>query len=271
MKPKTIPKKIIISESLFIKSFRLAKSNPSKTGLMILFDALFIISVFALNKLTQYLTESFIGTIISPTLSSAAVFIIFSLIYYLTALFAYSFFKYSILDFIKSLFEKAEFSFRRLGQFYSLNIIIAGIFLAVMLLANFLLASIKQNYAPFAFIFLAVPYLLFFYAAVNTSHSLFYQGASVKESIKKGFKITFTKIKIYRETILVMVILAILLWLLFFGSGYLISLLASKNYSMYLATYSYFKQASIIILDAALYLAILINRISFYAITKEDK
>src|SRR3989338_4258597 len=194
---KTIPKKTKISGSLFIKSFNLAKSSPGKTGLMALFDALFIASIFALNGLTQYLTSGFIETLISPTLPSAAIFIIFSLIYYLIALFAYSFFKYSILDFIKSLFERTEFSFKRLGQFYSLNIIIAGIFLAVMLLANFLLASIKQAYAPFVFIFLAVPYMLFLYATVNISHSLFYQGYSIKESIKKGFKITFTKIRIY--------------------------------------------------------------------------
>ena len=167
--------------------------------------------------------------------------------------------------------DESEFSFRHLGKFYSLNIIIAGIFFAVMLTANFLLASIKQTYAPFVFIFLAIPYLLFFYIIINTSHSLFYEGASIKESIKKSFRITFTKMKIYRETILVMIIFGLLLWLLFYGSGYLIRILTSKNYSLYLAAYSYFKQASIIAFDVALYLIILINRISFYAVIRENK
>jgi len=271
MKLKPVPKlKIEKKESLFIKNFKLAKSNPNKTGLMVLFDVLFLISVFALNKLVQYVAPALVGTI-APTLASAVLFIVFSLIYYLIALFAYSFFKYSILDFIKSLFEKTEFSFKRLAQFYSLNIVIAGIFFAIMFLANFLLISIKQEYRPFVFIFLAIPYLLFLYIIVNISHSSFYEGASIQEAIKKGFRIAFTKIKVYRETILIMILVALLLWLLFLGSGYLIRLLASKNYTLYLNTYAYFKQASIIVFDLVFYLVILINRISFYALIRENK
>jgi len=77
--------------------------------------------------------------------------------------------------------------------------------------------------------------------------------------------------KIYRETILIMILLALALWLLFFGSGYLIRLLASKNYSLYLNTYAYFKQASIIVFDLVFYLVVLINRISFYDIIRENK
>ena len=77
--------------------------------------------------------------------------------------------------------------------------------------------------------------------------------------------------KVYRETILIMILLALVLWLLFFGSGYLIRLIGAKNYSLYLNAYAYFKQASIIVLDIVFYLAILVNRISFYSITKEIK
>src|SRR3989344_9533816 len=107
MKLKPVPKiKIEKKESLFIKSFKLAKSNPNKTGLMILFDALFLVSIFALNALAAYFAQSLV---VPTNLSSAFVFIAFSLIYYLMALFAYSFFKYSVLDSIKSLSEKADF------------------------------------------------------------------------------------------------------------------------------------------------------------------
>ena len=269
MKLKPVPKlKIERKESLFIKSFRLAKSNPNKTGLMILFDVLFLVSIFALNALATYFAQSLV---VPSTLSSAFVLIAFSLIYYLIALFAYSFFKYSVLDCIKSLFEKAEFSFKRLAQFYSLNIVIAGIFLAIMLLANFIVVSIKPEYRPFLFILLAIPYLLFLYVIANISHSLFYQGNSIKDSIKKSFRITFTKMRVYRETILIMVLFALALWLLFFGSGYLIRVIGAKNYSLYLNMYAYFKQASIIVFDLAFYLVILINRISFYAISRESK
>ena len=249
----------------FITSLRLVMNNPNKIGLMLLFDILFLVSTFVLQILFGYFAKSLV---VPQTLASAFIFIIFSLIYYLIIIFAYSLFKYGILDFIKSLFEKSEFSFKRLGQFYSLNIVIAGIFFSIMLLFSFILSSIKQTYAPFVFIFLAVPYLLFLYIVTNISHSLFYQGASTKESIKKTFEITFAKMKIYREIILVMILAALSLWLLFFGSGYLIRLIASKNYTLYLNWYKYFKYASIIVFYLAFYLVILINRIAFYQIIR---
>lgn len=267
MKLKSIKK-----ELLFIKSFKLLKSNLNKTGLMILFDVLFIVSAFGLQTLFKYFAQSLnISIAIPKTTATAFIYIAFSLIYYLIVLFAYSFFKYCVLDFIRSLFERAEFSFKRLGQFYSLNITIAGIFFAVMIVLNFLLASIKPNYQPFIFIFLAVPYLLVLYMTANTSHSLFYEGASIKESIKKGFSMTFTKIKAYKEIILALVLSAFVLWLLFFGSGYIIRLIASRNYNLYLNTYTYFKQASIVVFDIVFYLVILINRVSFYATIRETK
>lgn len=267
MKQKTA-KKIRIEEPLFIKSIRLAKSNPASTGSMILFDALFLVSVFALNRLSQFFAQSIA---VPQSLAAAILFVAFSLVYYLITIFAYSFFKYAVLGYVKSLFERTESSFKRLGQFYSLNIIIAGIFFAVMISGNFLLAGIKIQYRPFVFILLAAPYLLFLYVMVNVSHSLFYEGSSVKESLKKGFRTTFTKIESYRETILTMILFVLLLWLLFLGSGYLVRLAASKNYSLYLTAYAYFKQISIIIFDIVFYLAILINRVSFYSIAREIK
>ena len=257
-------------EPLFIKSFYLLKSNPNKLGLMALFDALFLVSLFGLNILFNYFSQVFFSSI-AMTLEYAVIFLVFSVAYYLIVLFVYSFFKYCVLDFIKSLLEKTSFSFSRLGQFYSLNIIIAGMFFAVMLALNFILASIKPLYQPFVFIFMAAPYLLILYATMNVSHSSFYQGTSVKHSIKNGFKMTFTKIKSYRETILTVILAGLVLWLLFLGAGYLIQLLGSKNYSLYLTAYGYFKNASIIIFDIVFYMIILINRVSFYLIVQESK
>ncbi len=254
-----------IKNSLFVKSLKLAKSDLNKTGLMILFDVMFLVSVFALSRLGVFFAQTLV---IPQTVMSIIIFIIFSLVYYLLALFAYSFFKYSILDFIKSLFGKSSFSFNRIGKFYLLNIIIAAIFLAVMIVFNYILVSIRQSYAPFVFVALAIPYLLLLYVIINVSHSLFYEGASVKSSIKRSFEITFTRTKSYRETIIAIILFSLIFGLLFLGSGYLIRFFASKNYTLYLSTYAYFKQASVIILDLALYFIILINRISFYKLTR---
>ena len=252
---------------LFIDSLKLAKSNLNKAGSMILFDALFIVSFFGLQNLFTYFAQSLV---IEKTLMFGLILLIFTLIYYLLILLVYSLFKYILLDFIKSLFEKTEFSFKRLGQFYSLNIIISGIFFAIIIMFNFLLASIKQTYAPYVFIVMAIPYFIILYLTINISHSLFYEGFSIKEAINKGFKLIFTKIKIYRATIFMLILSALLLWLIFIGSGYLISLLASKNYSLYLSSYGYMKHISIVIFYVVFYFVILINRISFYNICRKN-
>ena len=250
------------NKSLFVASLKLATKNPNKVGLMILFDIMFFVSFFGLRTLFSYFAKSLV---VEKTLLFGLIFLVFTLIYYLIVLFVYSLFKYSILYFIKSFFERAEISFKSLGQFYSLNIIIAGIFFAIFLIFGFILENIKQAYQPFVFISLAVPYSLFLYVILNTSHSLFYEGASTKESIKKSFKITFTKIKVYRETILVMILFAVLLGILFKGAGYLINLIAPKNY---FNVYYYFKLVSIVVFDIVFYFIILINRISFYQMVK---
>jgi len=271
------PEKAKKPESLFAKSLSLAKSSPSKAGLMVLFDVLFLISALALNNLFRYAAGSMKSPV--PTPSSVAVFIVSSLVYFLIILFVYSFFKYIILDFTKSLFEKTDFSFKKLGRFYLLNVIIAGIFF-------FIFANIKGPYQIYFFVFLASPYWvllgnnvyalfsipsLLSYVIINMSHSFFYEGSSIKTALKKSFKITFTKIKIYRGTILAMILFALALWLLFLGSGYLIRIIGSKNYILYLSAYAYFKHASIAIFYIVLYSLILLNRISFYSISRENK
>ena len=250
-----------IRNSLSIRSVKRAKSNPDKIGIMILFDALFVVSFFVLKSFFEY----FAGQFPLPTTASAFyIFIIFTLAYYLIVVLAYSFFKYSLLHFVKSLFAKSYFSAGRLWDFYLLNVIIAGIFFGIMLVFNLLLASIKQTYAPYAFILLAIPYALFLYVILNISHSAFYNGASIKDTIKRAFKVAFARMRDYRETVLLMILAAFIVWLIFLGSGYIIRTITSGNYASYLAAYSYFRQISIIAIDVMIYLLVLVNRISFY-------
>lgn len=249
----------------FFNSIKAAKSAPSRVGLMILFDALFLVFFFGLQTLFGYFSQFIF---IPKNLAVIVMYIALSLIYFFIVLLIYSFFKYSMLGFVKSLFAKTPFSFDRLGQFYALNIIIAGIFFAIMIMLNFLLASIKQTYAPYVFIFLAVPYALFLYVIINISHSLFYRGCMIKEAIIKSFKTAFTRIKVYRETVLAIILLSLALGFLFLISDYLFQ---HFLYNFYLMKFGYFKLLYVILFDAILYLTILINRISFYAVAMETK
>ena len=257
--------KNVFKNSLFARSFSLAKSNPSKIGLIVLFDISFLVSFYyVLPILARYFASNIA---VSETASFLIIFNIFSLLHLFLILFVYSFFKYCVLDSIKSMFAKADSSFNRLWQFYLLNVILL---LPAYILFSAVIGGVKEAYRPYALIVLGTPVSLFLYALINLSHSFFYQGSSIKESIKRSLKITFTKLKVYRETILVIIIGALVLGLLFFGIGKIISIIASRNYMLYLNIYGYFKQTSIIALDLIFYLIILMNRISFYAIAKES-
>jgi len=249
----------------FFNSIKLAKSNPGKVGLMILFDAMFLLSFFGLQTLFGYFAQFIV---IPKNLAVMVMYIILSLIYFLIVLLIYSFFKYGMLGFVRSLFAKTSFSFNRLGQFYALNIIIAGIFFTIMIMLNFILASTKQSYAPYIFIFFAIPYMLFLYITLNTSQALFYEGFSIKESVKKSFSIAFTKIKVYREIILAIILFSLVLGILFLISDYLFQ---HFLYGFYLLKFKYFKLLYVALFDAILYLTILINRISFYTMAMEVK
>ena len=269
MKPKNVPKKTIpIKYTLFIQSFKLAKSNPSKVGLMILFDILFLVSASILNilqtVLAVYLRNSFVKDLTYGLI--VAIWVLLSLSYMLLMIFVYAFFKYSVLDFIKSLFQDTTFSFNRLGKFYILNMILL---LPTFIAFNFVLNSVQLQYQPIVFLALGIPLSLLLYLIVNFSHSSYYEGNSIRDSIKTGFKITFTKLKSYMEIILVMILFALLLWLVFFASGYLIRLLSYLSYNAYITAYAYYSKATIYIFYLVFYYTILINRISFYTIVRE--
>ena len=256
----------ISKNSLFLQSYRITISNYSKIGMMVLFDVMFLVSFFIIQKLSNYL-----GMNIVPYINFSPITFLFilSAIYYLAVLFLYSFFKFNVLDYAKSIFGKTKFSFKRFLGFFLLNLTIAFIFLILMLIIDYILMSTKPNYAPYVFLVIAIPYLLFLYIILNISQSLFYNGSSLRESLRKGFRITFTEMNSYREIVLAIVLLSIMLWLLFLGFGYLVRISTSGNNLAYLSAYSAFSEIIKWVVSIAAYLLILINRVSFYIVAKD--
>ncbi len=185
--------KSLIKNSLFAKSFNLAKSNPGKIGLMVLFDALFVVSLLSLKALLSYL-----DAVLGAPISWEVFFIklVFFFAYYLIVLFIYSFFEYIILDFVKSLFEKTEFSFKRLFNFYQLNIIFTGIFLVLAFIFSYLIASIKPQYQPYVFIIVSTPFILFLYLVLKIAHIRFYENEPLSKIIKNSFNAAFTNLPV---------------------------------------------------------------------------
>ena len=258
--------KSFVRDSVFLQSFRIVKSNLGISGMIILFDLMFLVSFLTMQKLSSYSAQAIVPY---ANLNPLLLLFALSLIYYLIVLFVYSIFKFSVLGFINSLFAKSRTSFREFWKFYVLNLAIALVFLAVMLALDYILANLKPNFAPYVFLVMAVPYALILYAVVNLSQSLFCHGNSLAASLKRGFVITFTGMKRYRETMLVMIISAAALWLIFLGIGYIIQDSTSANYALYLKVYSVFGEALKWAISIVFYFLIFINRISFYKITQD--
>lgn len=258
--------KPFIKDSVFLQSYRIVKSNLGISGIIFLFDLMFLVSFLTMQKLSSYSAQAIV-----PYINANPLLLLFVLssIYYLILLFVYSVFKFSVLGFIKSLFAKSRSSFREFWKFYVLNLVIALVFLAVMLALDYILANLKPDFAPYVFLVMAIPYALILYAVVNISQSLFCHGNTLAASLKKGFAITFTKTKRYRETVLAMIISAAALWIIFLGIGYIIQVSTSANYALYLKTYSVFGEALKWAISIVFYFLIFINRISFYRITQD--
>ena len=253
-------------EWLFLKSFRAAKSNPGKIGLIFLFDLLFLMSFFyVFPNFGKYLAQNIP---MSQTASFAITIMLLQVVYNLLVLFAYSFFKYCALDPIKSIFQKTDFSLNRLGQFYLLNV---ALFLPPYILFGFILSGIKPQYQPYVFVSVGLILSIFLYIAINAAQSNFYQGNSIKKSIAKGFDFALHKMDAYKEIVLVMAIFILALGAFLWLAGYLFNFIVTKSYTSYLITFAYFKQISIIIFDAIFYFIILVNRISFYSLAKENQ
>ncbi|MEK6942841.1 MAG: hypothetical protein AABX00_02155 [Nanoarchaeota archaeon] len=250
----------------FFESLRIAKANIGKSGLMLLFDVSFFASFYYIIPLLF----EYIASKITPSQTQTFLFLVLlmSVGYLLLMTLVYSFFKYSLLEIVKSLFQKKSFSFARLWNFCLMNIIII---LPTFLIFNAVLGGVKEAYRPYAFVLLGIPVSLLLYAAINISHSLFYEGASLKKSLKAGFNVTFSKIHIYKEQIGAFALAGISLWALFLIFGFALRSFTSQNYTLYLSAYSYLTNAEYIISYLVFYFVIFVNRISFYRILREMK
>ena len=248
------------------REFTLVKSSLEKTFTIVLFDASFLISLLLLKVVLGHFSE-----IISLPQSSLGVSMIFlfGVIYYMAIILVYSLFKFVIMGYIKNYFEKKHISFRNFWKFYRLNIFIAGIFLSIMIVLEYLLAGIKPEYQPYVFVMMAVPFSFCLYFAVNISHSCFNNEISVKVSVIRGMKDVFACFRKYSNILIFACTIAGASLILFLFAGYAIRLLSSGNYAAYLNYYSIFKQASAIALWVLIYVVVFINRISFYLAAKE--
>lgn len=254
-------------ESTFLKVHRIIKKNPNIYVYTIVLDFIFLFLIIFIGKYFGSLIPQDPQQLMAffKTTTNLLLFVfIYPVIYYLFVIFIYSMIKLSILNLIKSLYEKNRFSFKRLGKFYLLNILIFIIFFFSGLILFGLLALIlRRDFLKYVILILLIPFLFFLYSIINISHTLFIKDGK-KGIIKKNFNIAFNKINKYGMFIIWNFII-ILIYLLFYNIIHLIFRLFIFVNREILTTYGsiYIKIFNIISL-IVLYLIIAFNRIYFY-------
>lgn len=243
---------------LIKKTLSLIKKNPSQFLYMLLFDFLFVVVVYYLSVATKFFTIS----------DSLIVFGIYFLIFLLIILLVYSFFKYLILDLLKSVFGKNELNFKYFFSFYKLNLAVflvpfILIFIGVLVFAssNLLQYNLTGMVTVIVLSILLLPVFLFIYTLVNISHSLFVHAKKekiVKNALKKSLNIPFYG-RIYSYNFL---------FLLIFLAGWLIAdyILKAFGFSTYLQYYSSYRIFMWVFGAIILYFTVVFNRINFYLI-----
>ena len=191
--------------SLFYKSLKLAKEKYRTFLLILAIDMLFFASIYFINSIAK----SFLLAVLRNSIRG----IIFLIVYIGLVLAAYSFFKYAVLHFIRSMGKKEKFSLNRLRKFSFLNIIIFAIALLIYFaLSGFIYFMVNKQDWVFVGMILGIPFALFFYALINITNSLFALGSSnpLKEGLNFVFKKTNEYMGVYINILVFALIYAVL-------------------------------------------------------------
>ncbi|MDO8741190.1 MAG: hypothetical protein Q7J54_06490 [Candidatus Woesearchaeota archaeon] len=249
--------KFSIKKTLFLEVFRKIKPAPSLFFYMLLFDAMFLLSIYSANKIVGVFSE---GRIILPIYALA-----YMLLYFLIFAALYSFFKYSILHFIKSMFEKSDLNFGRFGKFYLINIIIFFVFGAIFFILSAIIPFlIVESYQKLVLRIALILFLFFAYSFLNICHSYF---ASGKNPVSAALSFTFKKIPSYIPVFLGSVLFLLAYFIIYAIIGLIMKYtLFSKPVPMSYNTI--YNAAFSIVTIVIFYLINAFNRVYFYLIVK---
>lgn len=260
-----ITKKIfdVIDEKIFLEVLRKIKSNPSLFFCMLLFDAMFLLSIYSANKIVGVFSE---GRIILPIYALA-----YMAVYFLIFVALYSFFKYSILHFIKSMFEKDVLDFDNFGKFYLLNIILLFVFAIIFLLLSAIVPLIiAQDYQKLILRIMLILFLFFSYAILNLCHSYFINKKKIRCSLSSAFNSAFKKLPSYMPVFLGSMFFLVIYFLIYMLIGYILKYtLFSKPVPLHYNTL--YNLVFSIATITVFYLINAFNRIYFYLILQKTK
>lgn len=253
-------------DSYFVKTLGLMKDNPKDMINIVLFDFLFLVTASIFYWLVGFL---FVGSKTASAIMITA-YLILTLLYYLILILICSFFKYLVLNSLKSLFNKTKINFKKLKKFYLLNLLIFAVaFMAFLALNGTFLIGVKEEYAAYAFLVISVPLFLIVYSFLNISHTLFSETEKpkIKEIARKTFDLIL-KLKTYLGIFLTNLVLVAAYFIIFNLIGVILKATVFKSYLVPAEYYNIYTIAFGIIMTLFFYFIFFFNRIYFYNIIK---
>ena len=241
---------------MFYAVLKLFKGSPKQLLYLILFDALFIITIIV--------TDIFFK-LMKPANIYLVLFI--QVIHLLLFVFVYSFFKYCILHIITLFFNEKKFNFNRLLRFYYLNLILLIFALVIFYAMGFVYSLIiRPNTGAIVASVVFVIYALFIYIIIGISHSLFVRGFSLKQILKKTM-VLLKRTRSYAGMILFSLSVLLIYTVLYNLITYILRYLYRDPNTVFLSGYfNFFSLVTLIIL----YLLIVFNMLYFYLIVKKS-
>tara|TARA_Y100000310_G_scaffold342605_1_gene446517 strand:- start:10125 stop:10937 length:813 start_codon:yes stop_codon:yes gene_type:complete len=266
-------KKEEFKNSLFVRVFKQIKLNKKLFFLTLVFDLMFIVGLYFISQLVTLLLTSKIENIarfFGLPLLVILVVLLLSVGYVSLLILVYSFFKYSILDIIKSMRQKTEFSFRRFKKFFQLNLIMVVKGIIIFFLIGIVLLGIKKQYLPIVYLIVVIPLSLTFYSFLNFAHSYFtLKHLSVKETLKHSLK-RVLKLSSYYKIYLITLTYILAYLGIYFLMALLVRNIVSRKYELlgYLPIYvNVFSIITIVVV----YFIVAYNRMYYYLIVEGEE
>lgn len=202
-------------KNIYIHLFRLIIKNPKVTFKIIIFDILFLVSIQLFYLFSDYIINN------NFSISSAikiSILLLFLIIYVFGFVLIYSFFKFRVLNLVRSIFINKKNKTKFL-KFYKLNLFIFIILISTFLLINLIVYnSTKLQFQRYTLIIINIIFFIIMYIIINFIHSNFLELNKIKNLtlITKGLKSTISVQKYYGIIILNIIYLIITSLILYF-------------------------------------------------------
>ncbi|MBL7056380.1 hypothetical protein ISS07_05690 [Candidatus Woesearchaeota archaeon] len=254
--------KFEIKKEVFSGTLTAVKENKKQFFYVFLLDVFFVLSLYVLGII--------LSGVASKTLTKNPTIIIFLiLLYYALIILVHSFFKYWILDLVKSAYTKTKINLNKVGGFYLLNLSLFGILFVISLVAGLFTAGLREAVSPFISLFVFAFFLLFSYLYWNISQVLFFEGKTTKESLTISFS-SLKNFKSYYGIFLVILVAVGIIASLFGVFGNILKSTLFQDYGSLLRYGDVYTILFVHSMGIIFYLAILFNRFYFYNIVRKS-